>query len=561
MNIISMNELLFKTRENAFGKKVNITGPAKMYLSKHHTGTTKTAKISAALVVAENILTGKMEAYSDLDHSLFVVYKSSTGDKIARIPAKGDAVVLDVSMQDDQKPDTMTQYAKKCVLNGIVALDIQESIHKSTDLHYSADLSGVWGRMVEQFETNQTVDEECCFNFCDRYYYEIMVERKDKGYESITVDYTPALAEQLKRRKDAGTLQRLFVDAPEPTAEPEKEAVPQPTASNAYDSIKAGTSVIPYEWDEGQKMRIPAIETLEDYIPSPNFFSLLNKTTFRLKKVKERMDSGKESVAAIKNDYVNVILAGKPAAGKTVMAHAIAAATGMPIYTVAGTKNMEEDTFTGMTKIVDGKFQFTSTDFLEAYKNGGIVVLEEVNLADPAVTMGALGQAIEFPFILMEDGCRPVRRHPMCVIISTMNIGTYGSKGINQAFSSRFRNTYVMNDPGDAEFVAILESKGFPKKNCEWVYTAYTRILQYLNRADIARDDIALGVTLRGCIGALSDIEEGEEPKQAIRNSLIGKIAETDLLIAEEVNSIVLEAMPRLTMKKKVNQDRWLKLE
>ena len=79
-------------------------------------------------------------------------------------------------------------------------------------------------------------------------------------------------------------------------------------------------------------------------------------------------------------------------------------------------------------KLIEGKLSFVQTDFLKAYKNGGIVVLEEINLADPALIMGALGQAIEPPFVLNENGFQTVHRHPMCVIIATQNVGTVGSK-------------------------------------------------------------------------------------------------------------------------------------
>ena len=78
-----------------------------------------------------------------------------------------------------------------------------------------------------------------------------------------------------------------------------------------------------------------------------------------------------------------------------------------------------------MTKVDgDGKFTVHDTAFSKAFETGGIVVLEEFNLADPGVLQGAIGQAIEYPFILNKDGWMEVRRHPLCVIIATMNSGT-----------------------------------------------------------------------------------------------------------------------------------------
>ena len=72
-----------------------------------------------------------------------------------------------------------------------------------------------------------------------------------------------------------------------------------------------------------------------------------------------------------------------PAQGKTTTAEALSATLGLPIYTVKNSKYTEEDTFEGMNKVSGGSFAFKSTPFLEGYKNGGIIVLEEFNPRGP----------------------------------------------------------------------------------------------------------------------------------------------------------------------------------
>ena len=57
--------------------------------------------------------------------------------------------------------------------------------------------------------------------------------------------------------------------------------------------------------------------------------------------------------------------------------------------------------------------------------------------------MGALGQAIEKPHILYEDGYREVYRHPMCV---TMNTATQGSREPNEALTNRHPNAFILDD-------------------------------------------------------------------------------------------------------------------
>jgi len=223
-----------------------------------------------------------------------------------------------------------------------------------------------------------------------------------------------------------------------------------------YNYYCEGNGKISYEWTDEQKSKIVNSNFLDEFVPSYVFYRMANKITYRCNKIIERMKSGLSGRDAIDRDFINVRLVGNPGTGKTVMAEALSAALGLPIYTIPIQKNAEEDTFEGKNKIVDGNLTFVNTDFLEAYKNGGIIVLEEINLASPALVMGALGQAIEPPFLINENGYKKVTRHPMCIIIGTQNVNTIGSQGINQAFASRFKQTYIVNDPSEDEFIERL---------------------------------------------------------------------------------------------------------
>ena len=313
--------------------------------------------------------------------------------------------------------------------------------------------------------------------------------------------------------------------------EDEKE---EKVVENAFQKCIDGDYVLPVEWADTKN--IPSRTFLDTFVPSPQYYATLRKIHSRLNKVITRMDAGMSGVEAIGKDYVNFFVTGKPGTGKTTMAYALAAALGVPVYSIPITKNTEEDTFQGVTKVVDGKLEFVSTDFLNAYENGGIIVLEEINLADPAVIMGSLGQAVEFPFILQKNGYETVHRHPLCVIIGTMNIGTYGSKGVNQALSSRFKQTYTLNDPQKEDFINILQkSGGADRKLAEWIYGAYDALISALRGREYNAEDICLNITLRGCLGAIECIEEGATPKDAIRDTLIGKIGESDLEIAQRI--------------------------
>ena len=233
-------------------------------------------------------------------------------------------------------------------------------------------------------------------------------------------------------------------------------------------------------------------------------------------------------------------MVGKPGTGKTTLAYALSAATGLPVYTEAISHNTDETAFSGVTTIVDGKPSFCETDFLNAYTNGGIIVLEEINLAQPSVMMGGLGQAIEYPFIVKENGYKDVRRHPLCIIIGTMNVGTAGSKQLNAAFANRFHQVYTLNDPTRESLVDVLVKRTTMDKSvCEWVYGAYEETVRLLMDPDIDAEcnveDVIAGLSLRTCMGALECMEEGDSALDAISNSLIGSIALMDLTLAKNI--------------------------
>ena len=418
------------------------------------------------------------------------------------------------------------------------------------------ELKETFKKIVTDYNSKGCAEISDVLKFCDSFYYgfavnhtEIEVLPNDLADGVIKKTYNDKVLEAASFLEEIeGKPAFELLEGVTMRTSKKGKAKKAEAASVAFERCKRGECGIPYEWSERQQLKIPALSFLDGYVPTAAFYSVKRMIETKLEKVMERMDSGLEGIDAIGNDYMNVFTIGKPGTGKTTMWYAVGAALKMPVSSVPVTKNTEEDTFQGMTKVVDGGFKFVSTEFLEAYTHGGIIILEEVNLADPSVIMGVLGQAVEAPFVLMQDGYKPVRRHPMCIIVGTMNIGTYGAKGVSQAFSSRFKQTYILDDPKKEEFIAILAKQGYAESKCKWVYDAYTKINNHLKSPEISREEICLNVTLRGCLGALECIELGDTPQQAIYNTLIGKIAEVDLELAEDVNKNIVKTLPNLSI-------------
>ncbi len=391
--------------------------------------------------------------------------------------------------------------------------------------------------------------------FCDSY-FNYRKASKINAFDDLIIETAKAAF----RKREFGTSivgTAFHLDMPEFTkniTEDVQEEVPavcdEPEA--VLKEAKKGKFQVAYQWKEEQKEYIYDRKLLDSFVPTDTFVNVLKKIRFRTGRILKRMEEGADRVTALGSDYINLTLTGKPGTGKTAMVYAISAATGLPVYTTAGSHNTDEDEFEGKTKMVDGKPSAVPTDALKCFEDGGIFLIEEANLPQAAVIMGALGQAVEFPFILKKNGYETIRRHPLCIFVTTMNVGTVGAKAMSQPFANRFKQSYVLNDPDRNVFINILKSRtGEDESICEWIYSAYESVLKCLDEKEAMADvdSIKLALSMRSCIGAIENIQEGSHPKDALRDSIIGKIAEQDLEMAEICQRAV-DAMPSYRRKK-----------
>ena len=524
METIDIKTLLFrvgKTRillSGSAGKETATAAPMAFGYSASHSGTSP-AKYNATAKVLDFILVNKIVKALEGNEQVYV--EVSKDGKTYKALTDGVTTFYE--------GDAMKSFEQ------FVPLVMYHLREASTN----TELKECFAKIKDSYSKTGSAELVDLVRFCDCFYYSIAFANPEHNIEENSLQI-PTIRAAIR----SGELKQFKtpLEGLEPSIWAEADATVETSAfsagthaEDAFESIKRGEKRISYKWKDEQKTRIPTLESLNDFVPVPTYHAILNKILVRMNKVNLRLDAGLSGVEAIGKDYVNLMMVGKPGTGKTTLAYALGAATGMPTYTVALNKDSESDVFQGMTKVVDGQLQFCPTDFLDAYTNGGIIILEEINLANPNVVMGTIGQSIEYPFVLMENGYKPIKRHPLCVIIGTMNVGTYGSAGLNEALSSRFKTTYVLNDPEDEDFLRILQKAGGTKKASKWVLNIYKKIVAYLISPEANAEDISMRLTMRGCIGALEGIEEGENPKQAINRSLIGKIAECDLALADKV--------------------------
>ncbi len=391
------------------------------------------------------------------------------------------------------------------------------------------------------------------YRFCDEVYYEFL--QTCQKHAEVSDDLS---METVNQAVDTGYYGGFpFLESPvkgkrrtQKDAEKEKKAQEEKPGADIR-SYREGKHLIRHEWSEEQKKRVIPPDFLDTFVPIPEFFRLMNKLDVRIgQNMLMQYECGLTEPEDIRRDAVNVLLYGNPGTGKTVLAHALSAATGMPLYEVKFDKYTESDEVEGKNKIVSGKLAFTETDFLEGYEKGGILLLEEINCADQNVITGSLNNAIEYPFFVMKDGCRKVNRNPFTVIIATMNVGTEGTMWLNQSFASRFKQKYRIADPSREDFIRFLINYGYDRDAAEYIHDAYMKVINLLTSSR-ATAEYALNLSTRACLGALENMSEGEDAKTALMDTVVGAIGIVDPQTAEDIGKNVIANLPDFRKKGK----------
>lgn len=135
---------------------------------------------------------------------------------------------------------------------------------------------------------------------------------------------------------------------------------------------------------------------------------------------------------------LNILLVGPAGCGKTHLAHQVADALGRGFASISCTAGMSESALTGwMLPGEGGSFDYTPSDFVRMYEEGGVFLFDEIDAADPN-TLLFVNQALANGsfYLPQRKGKTKVERHPDFVCIAAAN--TFGT-GANMVYAGRER--------------------------------------------------------------------------------------------------------------------------
>ncbi len=397
---------------------------------------------------------------------------------------------------------------------------------------------------LEKVQSNISAVQNA-IGFTDEFYY----YGKDKGLlSSVPIDFGNAtILAEAKRAFQNGMFSEKAIKFGEmisafeqyQTKKEKNSSNQQIDYEKQWEEIKAGKYLLDYQWRDDLQDYIKPLSFLDKYVPDRMFWQLFHifkiRTQKALNRIKEAKNAGLPFPEAQKDDCLNIFLHGRAGTGKSYLLYALSAAFGIPAPFTNCSKGTEEDTYEGITKVIDGKLTEIETSMIKVSQDGGMWIGEEFDLTDPEVNKGVFNQLTEYPYIAMKSGYKPVKRHPLAIFAATFNVGEQSPR-MDPALSSRFVPSLRFKDPTKEDFIKRMIASGAEEDTANQVYDAYIRILTMLKDPDINGEECEEYIVPRLCIETCNLIDKDNlDFRTAIEICIINKIAETRPDVADEI--------------------------
>lgn len=184
-------------------------------------------------------------------------------------------------------------------------------------------------------------------------------------------------------------------------------------------------------------------------------------------------DSSRDAVVWFMDSSDPIYVFGPAGSGKTSLIKQLATKLNYPVFDVTGHGRLEFPDLVGHLTVEDSNMSFQYGPLALAMKYGGLFLLNEIDLLDPATAAGLNGILDGDPLCIPENGGEVIRPHPMFRFAATANTnggaddtGLYqGTLRQNLALMDRFWLCEVGYPTAEAEEELLSrKAKGLPKE-------------------------------------------------------------------------------------------------
>ena len=157
-------------------------------------------------------------------------------------------------------------------------------------------------------------------------------------------------------------------------------------------------------------------------------------------------ESSRDVIVWFMNSSDPFYLFGPAGSGKTSLLKQLAAKLNYPVFSITGHSRLEFPDMVGHLTVENGNMIFQHGPLALAMKYGGLLLLDEIDLLDPATAAGLNGMLDGEPLCIPENGSEVIPPHPLFRFAATANTnggsdetGLYqGTLRQNLAFMDRF---------------------------------------------------------------------------------------------------------------------------
>ncbi|SOB58156.1 Cobalamin synthase [Pseudodesulfovibrio profundus] len=157
-------------------------------------------------------------------------------------------------------------------------------------------------------------------------------------------------------------------------------------------------------------------------------------------------DSSRDAVVWFMDSSDPLYVFGPAGSGKTSLIKQLAAKLNYPVFDITGHGRLEFPDMVGHLTVEDSNMSFQYGPLALAMKFGGLFLLNEIDLLDPATAAGLNGILDSDPLCIAENGGEVIKPHPLFRFAATANTnggtdetGLYqGTLRQNLAFMDRF---------------------------------------------------------------------------------------------------------------------------